>query len=71
MPTEAKGRTKTGTAGWREETSMAKQTKAERIEAKVASGLSHIEAEIECGQEDSAPRITRLGQRRPPARPRS
>lgn len=42
---------------------MAKQTKAERIEAKVAGGLSHIEAEIEVEQEDAAARIARLRQR--------
>lgn len=42
---------------------MAKQTKAQRIEAKVAGGLSHIEAEIEVEQEDAAARIARLRQR--------
>lgn len=42
---------------------MAKQTKAERIEEKVAGGLSHIEAEIEVEQEDAAARIARLRQR--------
>ncbi|MGP5496676.1 hypothetical protein [Corynebacterium flavescens] len=42
---------------------MVKQTKAERIEEKVAGGLSHIEAEIEVEQEDAAARIARLRQR--------
>ena len=42
---------------------MRKQTKAQRIEAKVASGLSHIEAEIEVEQEDAAARIARLRHR--------
>ncbi|WP_040283063.1 hypothetical protein [Tessaracoccus massiliensis] len=42
---------------------MAKQTKAQRIEEKVAGGLSHIEAEIEVEQEDAAARIARLRQR--------
>ncbi|HLS33213.1 MAG TPA: hypothetical protein VK039_06475, partial [Brevibacterium sp.] len=40
-----------------------KQTKAERIEEKVAGGLSYIEAEIEVEQEDAAARIARLRQR--------
>jgi len=43
---------------------MANQTKAQRIEAKVDSGLSHIEAEIEVEQEDAAARIARLRQRK-------
>ena len=42
---------------------MVKQTKAERIEEKVAGGLSYIEAEIEVEQEDAAARIARLRQR--------
>lgn len=42
---------------------MANQTKAQRIEAKVVGGLSHIEAEIEIEQEDAAARIARLRQR--------
>ncbi|MGO1824782.1 MAG: hypothetical protein ACTH0N_12050 [Brevibacterium aurantiacum] len=42
---------------------MAKQTKAQRVETKVAGGLTHIEAEIEVEQEDARARIARLRQR--------
>lgn len=42
---------------------MAKQTKSQRIEAKVAGGLTYIEAEIEIEQEDAGARLARLKER--------
>lgn len=39
---------------------MAKQTKAQRIKAKLSEGKSHLEAEIEVAQEDAAAKIADL-----------
>ena len=40
-----------------------KMTKQERIDAKVAAGLSRLDAEIEIAKEDAAERIARLERR--------
>lgn len=40
-----------------------KKTKRERVDAKVAGGLSRLDAEIEVAKEDAAERIARLERR--------
>ena len=39
---------------------MAKLNKAQRIEAKIASGMTHIQAEIAVVQEDNAAKVAAL-----------